>query len=290
MRKNICAVSVIFDPSPAVFERINIIKNQVDFMFVVDNSTKPVSMELTGCFMHHNANKGGLAGALNYALKKARHYKIRYMFLFDQDTDVCPDFVEKMLIFSSDVENSLVGIYGPRHVNTSTKQPVRVSAIDKFFCSQWPTEQNKIIKCYFMINSCSMLDLKIIPQEFYYEENLCVDMVDVEFGLRLNKNGIKTLCFPCVTVSHGIGNRSPGSFIFSATNYDANRKYFQTKNRFILWRKYYKDFPFFVFSDMQIWLFDCFRTLIFENNKLKKFKSISEGIRDGFSSYVQFRD
>lgn len=283
MVQQTAAVIVTFRPDAGVFHRIKTLADQVDVLYVVDNTPEPLepSQWPEHVVIERNFNQGGLAGALNIALQKARANDIRYFFVFDQDTEIAPSFCNELLTAALALNNENWAIAGPRHVNSSTGHPVRLSVPARFMNSMWPEENSGVIDCLVLINSCSLLDLHRVPPTLVYDENLAVDMVDVDFCLAVHAAGLKMLCLPSITVSHGIGNRKKGAFAFSATNYNSHRKYLQTRNRLAVWRKYVLVYPSFVLSDGLIWAMDSVRTIFLEPGRWSKFKAILSGIVDG---------
>jgi rhamnosyltransferase len=281
--KKVAAVIVGFHPDAQVLERVAIIARQVDRLYFVDNSPEaakfgalPGNVELI-----HNHNKGGLAGALNIALNRAKQAGFTHFFLFDQDTDVQARFCAQMIDAAEALDDPRAAIFAPRHVNSSTGHPVRLSVPGTFLNSKWPVAGDQTIECLFLINSCSLLKLDRIPDALRYDETLGVDMIDVDFSLAAARAGVKLVCFTRIEVRHGIGNRVKGSMAFSATHYSSHRKYLQTRNRIVVWKRYFSDKTAFVLGDIAIWLMDCARTLIFESQRGKKSASIAKGVVDG---------
>ena len=285
MREKSAAIMVTFNPDNRVFERLHLLSKQVDVVFVIDNSKNKLSFENfpTNAELIINGNTGGLAGALNIGLKRARHISIDYLFIFDQDTDVFPGFCGRLLIESKKILDSSCAIFGPMHTNLSTGHPVRLGAPNRFMSSVWPKATDGPLECLFLINSGTLLHLNRIPDNLKYDESLSVDMIDVDFCLTARSNGKKSVCLTQIQVAHGIGNRAKGSAKFSPTNYPPSRKYLQTRNRIIVWRRFFHLEPGFVWSDFFIWSLDFIRTIAFEEHKLDKLRAVINGFISGFS-------
>ena len=283
MQIKIAAVLVIFNPDKEAIDRINQLAEQVDFLFVVDNSITNTHRIFSGNNIStiNNYNKGGLAGALNIALHESKLQKFDYLFLFDQDTYIDSDFCEKMIDTSCAINNNEYGIYGPRHINSSTGFPVRLSIIKGILKSMWPSVNEGPIECNFLINSSTLLKLAIIPEKLFYDEKMGIDMIDVDFCLKLKNIGIKSLCLTNISVIHGIGNRTYGSWRLSPTHYTSDRKYLQSLNRVVIWKRYFKTNTAFVLIDIIIWVLDSIRTLLLEKKRIQKFNSIAKGFISG---------
>ena len=288
MKHRVAAVVVMFNPDQEVLYRVDELALQVDLVYLIDNSIKYTKWSLNNknIIIIYNHNRGGLAGALNIALLRSKKEQFDYLFVFDQDTVIDQFFCNNMINAVRLLNNTTYGIYGPRHININTNHPVRISAHSGFLQSVWPSGHEEPIECNFLINSCSLLRLDIIPDGLCYDEFLEVDMIDVDFGFKARSIGIKSICFPNIHVMHGIGNRSIGSMRFSPTNYLAKRKYLQTRNRLIVWYKYYSMLPNYVFIDINLFFIDCFRILLFEESKKNKIHEIIKGLFDGFKIVV----
>jgi len=280
------AVIVTYRPDASVFQRIDTLARQVDVLYVVDNTPETEAVQPLPWPEHvtfeRNFNEGGLAGALNIALQRVRAAGVRYFFIFDQDTDLAPGFCQDMLDAALALNDPTWAIAGPRHVNSSTGHPVRLSVPGHFMNSFWPKSDSGVVECLALINSCSLLDLERVPRSLRYDEVLAIDMIDIDFCLAVRAAGWKMLCIPSITVAHGIGNRKKGSFAFSATNYNSHRKYLQTRNRIAVWRKFGSVEMAYVMTDAIIWFADALRTVVLEVDRLDKIKAISRGIKDGF--------
>lgn len=67
---------------------------------------------------------------------------------------------------------------------------------------------------------------------------------------------------------------------FSPTNYPYYRKYYVTRNRLHVWKKYFKYYPAFIAYDFSAFLLDLFRVVFLEKDKFIKIKSIFLGVKD----------
>lgn len=274
---------VTFEPDLGVAARVRNVARQVDVLYLIDNSASPSDFGTLPSNVRQidNQNSGGLAGALNRALRLARAEEFGYLFVFDQDTDVEVDFCASLLTAAVGANAGNVAIFGPMHTNSSTGYPVRLSVPRGLLMSQWPTGNEDRIECMFLINSCSLLNLTLIGPDEEYDESLLVDMTDVDFCLRLRRRGLIATCVPSIQVKHGIGHRKAGSAMLSATHYSPHRKYLQARGRAAVWKRYASTFPHFVVSDASIAVMDFARTLVLEQDRRKKLKAYCRGFIDG---------
>lgn len=292
---SLLACVVTYRPDAAVQQRIEAIARQVDHVIIVDNTpdysteaigSGPFGLDAARVSVVFNRNRGAIAGALNSALGFARDGGFSHLVLFDQDTEI-PDGLCDALRACAAASPS-AGIIGPRYLNSSTGHPGRIVSMRGFFRQNaWPTESASPLEALFLINTCSVLSLDRIPSHLWYDESLIMDNVDVDFCLALRQAGGSIVCFPAVTVMHGIGARKPGSSKFSATNYPPQRKYLQSRNRVAVWRRYVSEHPGFVLQDVLVWLLDSARTLVLEQGRWEKTGAIVRGF---FAGWMGSRD
>ena len=64
------------------------------------------------------------------------------------------------------------------------------------------------------------------------------------------------------------------------TNHSALRRYYMSRNRHYIWDKYKEDFPKWVLTDKRRFITENLKIILFEDNKIEKFKYIKMGIRD----------
>lgn len=284
------ACVVTYRPDEAVRQRIEAIALQVDHVIVVDNTPDSPNIQRGRDYLGldsakinvvFNQNRGAIAGALNVALGFARDRGFSHLVLFDQDTEIPPGLCACLLDCAA--VHPSAGIIGPRYLNSSTGHPGRIVSMKGFFRQNvWPASTLEPFEVLFLINSCSVLALDRIPTHLWYDESLIMDNVDVDFCLALRQAGRAIICFPSVTVMHGIGARKPGSSKFSPTNYPPQRKYLQSRNRVVVWRRYAGEHLGFVLQDIFVWLLDSARTLVLEPGRLEKSSAIVRGFLAGW--------
>jgi rhamnosyltransferase len=277
------ACVVTYSPGEEVHGRLRAIAEQVDHVLIVDNT--PTRADLLGIqgnmSVMFNENRGAVSGALNEGLRYARSNGYTHMILFDQDTEVPEGLCSRLIAVSCARPDA--AIVGPRYLNSSTGHPGRIVSLQGFWRrSLWPAATDPAFEALFLINSCSLLCLDRIPTGFEYDEGLIVDNVDVDFCLALRCQGRSIWCAPDITVSHGIGARKKGSGKWSPTNYSPLRKFLQSKNRVIVWRRYLSGHPGFVLQDIMVWFLDSARTVVLETDRWIKLGSILRGFAEGF--------
>ena len=283
-RADVCAGVTAYFPDGAFEERLKAIADQVELVIVVDNSPAdfgagrhfPDNVEV-----HSNMNQGGMAGALNIAMRRARELGFKYFVTFDQDSTVPNDLVEKLIDASIAMSAAIVG---PNFRNAATKAPGRFYLSSRRLRSpiRWFPRAEGFHEALVVITSGMLIDLQALPVEVKYREQLLVDFVDIDFCLKARAMGLKIAVNTDISMSHGLGNKAQDSWRFSSARYGAPRRYLATRNRIIVWREHYLKYPGFVGSDIFVAIADMLRTLLLEPEKLKTLRAFYSGAREGF--------
>lgn len=280
------AVVVTYLPDADFPARAARILEQAGTLVVVDNSPTPETPPalvalgaLPGAILLRNGNRGGLAGALNRGADYALSVGAEFVFTFDQDTEIPAAYVDTMLAAVRAAPR--VGMLGPVFRNRSTGAPGRIVLYaGGRVRSAWLEPGRETIEAFFVINSGAVIRSECFARTRYREDFL-VDFVDIDFCWRLRQQGWEIAVTRAATISHGIGNRRPGSWRFSPTFYPPRRKYLMTRNRIVTWRELMRRFPGFVANDALYCGLDIVRTLLLEPGRGRNFAAFARGIVDG---------
>ncbi|MDP2364394.1 MAG: glycosyltransferase family 2 protein [Ignavibacteria bacterium] len=273
---NVASVVILYNPEISVLDNLNSYLNQVDKLFVVDNSDD-INISLIDkikCLSNveyiWNKTNLGIAAALNIGIKKASDEGYEYLLTMDQDSEAPPNMVSNLLeCFTQDPKIALVSplLHHPIGRNINYK-PTKL-------CEQ----------VLFVWTSGNLLKLNILKITDGFKEDLFIDYVDHEFCLRLNKMGFKIYTCYKTILKHNLGKINEINLFFRKvypTNHSALRLYYRTRNRFYV-KKVYKNIApeFFRQTSLDFWM--CYiKVILFEKDKLKKLKMILIG-------YIDFR-
>lgn len=264
--QKVAAVVVWYKPEINVIDNLNSYVNQVDKLFVVDNSDNDNSplMEKIQCtnkveYIWNKTNLG-IAAALNIGAKKAVEEKYHYLLTMDQDSEASPLLISNLLeCFSEDPRIALVSPLLQHRTGRSIKPETTKS------CRQ-------IISAW---TSGNLIDLNVFQQTGGYNEDFFIDYVDHDFCLKLNKMGYKIYLCSKAILKHDLGKIKEVNLIFRKvypTNHSALRLYYRTRNRFYLKKVYKNIVPDFFKQDNKDFWKGFLKAILFEENKLKKIK------------------
>jgi len=282
----VLACILAFYPGEKFEDVCSAIAEEVSYLLIVDNSPDSILLRdeiwlPKNSSIIYNKNEGAVAGALNIALTLARERGFEYLQIFDQDT-MLPAGITSALVDTLKFNPKAV-LVSPRFINLNTNHPGRVMTyISKWKIKNiWPNTDIGIVQALFTITSASLINLKLLPQDLYYDERLIIDGCDVDFCLALRDKQLQIIVNTSQCIIHGIGNRKNGGGRWSPTNYSPQRKFLGAKNRVIVWRRYLKKYPGFIINDCYVFFLDTVRTVLLEKDKINKLKAIIMGVFAG---------
>lgn len=274
------ACIVAFDPDEHFSARVAAIASQVDVLIVVNNSKNGLPALAPGNIATiENENSGGLAGAINRSVAFCRERQYRYLAIFDHDSDAPPQLIQALL---ARIRTERCAVLGPRYVNSAILKPgLFIRDVGGWPVPEWIGEDKGVVDTYFVINSGSVLDIEQIPAGVSHSESLGVDMVDVDFCLRLKRAGRRVCVDTAQAMLHGIGNREKGTSRLSPTRYSDERRYLMARNRCVTWRVWATHYPAYMLLDVAIAATDALRNLLFLQRRLRYLRILFSGLAAG---------
>lgn len=266
---NVAASIVIYNSSLNVIDNIRSYIDQVDRIYIIDNSEIPnnnlvllISHLPNACYFSNNGNMG-IAYALNKAAGEAIKEGYHFLLTMDDDTYLPEDSVEKMLFFLKSSSDSNIAIVGGQ------------SNPDLF--------DESIKGVLFTITSGNLLNLSVYKKIGPFLNELFIDYVDHEYCFRIHKYGYKIFEMNNIHLTHELGSQKKRKFLginFTWTSHNPIRIYYKTRNCFIVLRRY--DFlpftvKFYFWKDV---IRDLIKMIFFENNKRYRFELFIKALSD----------
>jgi len=268
----IAGVTVLYIPSESVITNILSYLNQVEKLFVIDNSETENKSLLENIIAYSNVsfipnkNNIGVAAALNKAAQLAINSGYDFLLTMDQDSRISDDSVKKMLKeFYSDEK---IGIIAPFVIHIENPRQPSSQGVEEITVA---------------MTSGSIIRLSTYKQTGGYLENFFIDYVDNEFCLRIHLLGYKVLQINSVHLHHKLGSIEQRKFFWIKvfpTNHSPLRLYYRTRNRLVVYKKYKDQFSDYIRADKVSFLKELLKILLYEGEKLKKFKMILKGYFD----------
>ncbi|MEN8904954.1 MAG: glycosyltransferase family 2 protein [Clostridiales bacterium] len=267
----------MYNPKEDVLENIKSYLHSVKIVYVIDNSEN-INVELVGRIKaldrikyFWNRQNMGIASALNKACQNAIDDGYDWILTMDQDSKVKTDTVEKLIACIKNIDSKKVSIISAFYTTYFLKKP-----------EEGALKYEDIV---FAITSGSLINLYIYKKIGPFMEELFIDEVDREYCYRSVEKGFKIIKVNYAIIEHSLGDYSKHKLfgkIFIPTNHNYIRRYYITRNRLYVWRKYRRNKKFN--SDMKITLKYSIKEFIliilYETDKLKKTCSIIKGVLD----------
>jgi len=266
----IAGVVVLYHPARELLDNLQTYRGQIEILFAVDNTDEDTSEVVSAVsamervVLIRNRGNEGVARALNIGAERALAEGYDYLLTMDQDSSAAPDMVEKMLTCLGGRDSARVGIISPFHMTKSSGNPPSGVA-----CQEVLTP---------MTSGC-LLKLDAYREVGPFRDDLFIDFVDNEYCLRLRKRGFQVLRANGALLQHSVGDTHKyGPFI--ATNHSPLRRYYKTRNRFLVNRLYRSDFPGHCLFDRVRLAKEIASIILFEKEKREKLRMMWRGYGD----------
>jgi rhamnosyltransferase len=273
---DVCAIIITYRPEHDVLENIAKVRSQVQGAVVVDNGSPEealapfrAAIQLDFALIENGKNLG-IAAALNIGVRWAQSHGYDWVAVFDQDSTVTDGFIDAMLQeYHAHPRPERVAIVTPKHVNRKTGE-WRAPAFAK--------DGTPLVA----ITSGSLMPLRIFEMCGWFEEDLIIDRVDDEYCLRVRSMGYTiALCRQAVLL-HAVGaprmHKAIGIGSFRASHHSAKRRYYITRNRLIMVKRYWKQHPQWCYAAVVAMFRDTAKVVLAEEDSWQKVVNTFRGI------------
>jgi rhamnosyltransferase len=235
------SIIVLFKHNPIAFKQV--LKYQINNFsnIILVNNSPEISIDSyksNHVSIINNSTNIGLAAALNVGILEAKKKGAEMVALFDQDTLIPDDFLQKMLkqinnyqtdkklaLFSPVFFNNVTDNYGPI-INFKLFRLIRTK----------PANHTNVIHPHYVITSGSFIPISVLDDVGFMREKLFIDFVDIDWCLRARKKGYEIVSFPKIQIIHHLGDSAVS---IMGTNYPIHsplRMYYYFRNAMYLYR------------------------------------------------------
>jgi rhamnosyltransferase len=273
----IAAVVVSYIPSREVLRNIENLVAQVGHVVIVDNTPsinpQTVISELEqqgGCTVIRNGKNLGVAAALNVGVQRAISRGCEWIVTFDQDSRIEDGYIDGLI--SAYVESS---------------DPTRTGVVcpiyrDAQLGTIWPFPRGSNEEPLMYMTSGALMKSETYQKLGPFEDQLFIDGVDTEYALRMRAAGYR-IVESNVVLNHSLGRMTPHAFagrhIF-VTNHNPQRRYFITRNRIVLLKRYIRKDREWAKSELTDFWKGTVALLLFEQDRWLKIKYMLRATRD----------
>ena len=291
-KRKILAVVVTYFPDACLKLRILKIRDQFDEVIVIDNTPSmetPLELQLltgiSNLSILRMKRNTGIAYALNEGLKYARNHGYLWVGTFDQDSTIPENYLKDIFASLSQIHrNDKVAILSPVYLLPT--------GVKKSFSSE-DKKVKPIREVPLTMTSGNLLNVSIAESIGGFDEDLFIDYVDFDICLRIRHHGYKIIENINVVLIHELGvNFCQKKFLWikvGIPNYPAIRVYYITRNRLILYSRYWRFFPGFVLNDVLRLSVAIGKIIFFESDKKEKLKAFIIGFMDGILGHMKVK-
>lgn len=286
--QSVCAVVVSYHPTAAMIGNVLNFLAQTQDLVVVDNGSGADALALLraasnsyGFALIENAENLGIAEALNQGVLWAKGKGYAWVILFDQDSRITEDFVAALFsTWQLHPRRELLASINPRYVNLETGiEPGVFRAADG-----GPV---------FTLTSGSLMPMWIFERIGLFSSEYFIDQVDTEYCFRIRGAGYLIADSRQAVLLHNPGHPKRVTilgFTFEPTHHSATRRYYFTRNRIVVYRKYFFRFPRWVVHAMYVSTRETIKCFVGEQERPRKFRNLLLGTWDGMTGRMGKRD
>ena len=286
--KSVCAVIVTYHPTISMTENLPKVLDQVHGLVVVDNGSNAESLQrLRSASQYYNFHlienqeNLGIAEALNQGVLWAKGESYPWLILFDQDSKITDGFIHQMLedLLSNPTWNR-VGSIHPRYVDPNTGiEPIVFRAPDGGPITS--------------MTSGALMPIWIFDKIGLFASEYFIDQVDTEYCYRIRARGYTVADSRNTVLLHAPGNPKRQSFLgftFEPTHHSSLRRYYLSRNRVVVFRKYFRFFPRMVSRSVYQSFRETIKCLLAEQDRPRKFRNFLLGTWDGLTGRMGKRE
>jgi rhamnosyltransferase len=270
----IAAVIVSYNPGNQLYQNVAALSSQVEKIIIVDNASankhvfSPFQKPIEIIYNSHNV---GLATALNQGVERALELNAQWILTFDQDSVSSTNFVQDLLKgYESCITKHKVALVGPIYKD-------QVSGV----ITSYGLSGREVI---YKLTSGTLFRADILHIVGLFRDGFFIDYIDIEYCLRCKKLGYKVLESSEATLLHNLGQPSHHFILgrqFRTTNHSPLRRYYNARNRVIVYREYSRLEPHWVLKDCSSFSLEIIKMLLAEKQRGTKLRYIMRGIWHG---------
>lgn len=293
--ENVCAIIVSHNPDERLKANINKIILQDVHIVVIDNASTKNCVKLISAFKKNqnvtiikNSINVGLATALNQGVRYAIEKKYKWVATFDQDSIITNCYFKNMLeVFDVCSDNHTVAIIAPVYKDQTTGNI-------QSFKDHNSIDANSLFSFITTTNTSGNLILVDVFKNIgLFRDDFIIDYIDKEFCLRCKQCGYNIVESNHTYLLHNVGNPRQHKLLWKtpiSSNHTPLRRYYITRNRLIVYKKYFKLFPYWVLKDYCSMIREIIKVFVYERDKTKKILFICKGAKDAFLNRLGLMD
>lgn len=250
-------------------------------MVVVDNGSDPgdlanlrtLSRECGFQLIEHQTNLG-IAEALNAGVRWARNQGYSWVLLLDQDSRMREGFLDAMFkTWECHPQRDRIASIHPHYVHPELgARPLAPRVRDGSYL--------------WCMTSGTLMPTWTFDEIGYFASDFFIDWVDIEYCFRIRKAGYLLAEASEAVLLHDPGQSAPAYFLgkkFWPSHHSAARRYYMSRNRIVVFRKYFVRLPLWTLKAMYAALRDTAKCFLGERDRGRKLRNFLLGTWDGLT-------
>jgi len=286
--ESVCAVMVTYHPTTGTLKNIPSLLAQVKELVVVDNGSNSgelgplrAASRALGFHLIENGENLGIAEALNQGVCWAKSRGYPWMILLDQDSRITDGFIHQMFaVLQSHPHRDRIGSIHPKYVDPETGVEASVPRAR----DGGPVRS---------LTSGALMPAWIFDKIGGFASEYFIDEVDTEYCYRIRASGYLIADSREAALLHHVGHPRKINFLgfsFRPTNHSAVRRYYMSRNRIVVYRKYFRVFPGWVLQSMNESFRETVKCFLGEDDRARKFRNFLLGTWDGLTGRMGKRE
>lgn len=239
----IVSIIVTYQPELPVLEQlIAVLHQQGTRVLVVDNGSIEniagwnAQLETRAHTVVALGKNLGIAAAHNIGIHWAKEQDARYVLLMDQDSIPEPGMVDALWRHAE--ASRRTGAVGPRYADSRrlNNHPPFMQVKGLKLVRHACTSPDQVLPVDYLISSGSLIPLSTLDAVGGMREDLFIDYVDIEWGLRAKQLGFQSYGVCAARMQHSLGDNHVEFFGLSIPIHSALRHYYHFRNAFLLYR------------------------------------------------------
>jgi rhamnosyltransferase len=238
------AAIILYHPClEALASLIQCIRAQVDEICLVINAAQPGLLhalyglgvnegEILSIPMAHNV---GVASAQNACIRYAIKNGFQRILLLDQDSMPASDMVSELSIALTHAPKAAA--VGPSY--TDPRQVIKSSFLrfEGLRLRRLSQHDGAVVAVDYLISSGCLISLSALSEIGLMRDDLFIDYVDIEWGLRANAKGYKIYGVFSAHMEHTLGEKPVTFFSLNVSMHSPLRNYYLFRNAILLYRE-----------------------------------------------------
>ncbi|MEO6922094.1 MAG: glycosyltransferase family 2 protein [Collimonas sp.] len=285
--QSVCAVIVTYNPEKDALNRlIAAIKRQVKWIVVIDNasnnSVADIVEDADVLYLPSPKNEG-IAGGQNRGIEWAIKNDATHVLIFDQDSEPEHDMLEKLLLAESRLIElgHEVAAVGPSYIDVKSGEISPFTSLEGWHIrNKFSPDFENYTEALCLISSGQLIRCAVIHKVGAMREDLFIDFVDIEWGLRAGAKGYKSFGVFNAHMNHNFGDSYVKIGKKTLSLHSPLRHYYIMRNSILMYRANYIPLGWKIADGIKF--FKRFLSyIIFSENKFEHLKWMMFGIKDG---------